>query len=118
MNGHKIIIEVPVIINIVADYLKRKSGEVICTKRKREFIKAKHIAMYCCREFTNLSYREIGEFFNNKDHATVLNACKSVHNQYDIYKDYRNEVNEIIEKLKSDKEDEFKKYRHYETENV
>lgn len=38
---------------------------------------ARQIAMYLCRERTNLSLK-IGQLFGNRDHTTVMYACKKI----------------------------------------
>jgi len=120
MNGNKIYLEAPVIINTVADYFKLPLENVICINRKREFIKAKHIAMYCCRKFTDMSFNKISEWFN-KDHATIIYAIHSVENQDEIYKAYHNELNQILKKLNMMANDDLEfseDYRNYETDNT
>lgn len=37
--------------------------------------------MYLSRELTNHSFPEIGVFFGNKDHSTVIHACKKVESE-------------------------------------
>jgi len=110
--------ETKLIINQVADYFNLLPENVICTKRKHEYIKAKHIAMYAFREFTDLSLREIGYNFNNKDHATVLHAIKSVNDQKDIYRNYRNDLEQIMYIIKNKVDFEFDKYRNYDTDKI
>jgi len=110
--------EPKLIINQVADYFNLPPENVICTKRKREYIKAKHIAMYALRKFTDFSLREIGYNFNNKDHSTVLHAIKSVNNQRDIYRDYRDDLNHIMYNIENKIDYEFDKYRNYDTDKI
>ena len=118
MNGNKVYLKTEEVINIVAGFYELPVENVICTKRKREWIKAKHIAMYFCRLFTPLSLAAIGERFNGKDHATVLHAIESVEGQKDIYRAYRTELNEILRRLKTREDLEFEKYKMYNTECV
>lgn len=118
MNGNKVYLEAPVIINTVANHFKLPPENVICTQRKREYIKAKYIAMYCFKQFTDFSLSRIGMHFNGKDHATVIYAIHSVENQADIYKDYRTELSAILCKLNLKVESEFDKYKNYETDNA
>ncbi len=40
---------------------------------------ARHIAMYLCRELTDLSLPKIGQLFGSRDHTTVLHAHRKVH---------------------------------------
>jgi chromosomal replication initiation ATPase DnaA len=89
--------------------------------RKRENIKAKHIAMFCLKKFTDMNFRQIGEIFNGEGtgkHADVYHAIKSVNNQTDVYPAYRMELNNIINALKTNCDIEYNKYNQYNTDNV
>ena len=48
------------------------------SKRKREFTYPRQIAMYLCREMTDLSLPKIGESFGGRDHTTVLHAYDKI----------------------------------------
>jgi chromosomal replication initiation ATPase DnaA len=39
---------------------------------------ARHFSMYLTRRHTKMSFSEIGRFMGNKNHATVLLACKKI----------------------------------------
>jgi len=47
-------------------------------KRERDLVTARHVAMYLCRELTDLPLRGIGKAFGGRDHATVVGACNAV----------------------------------------
>ena len=49
--------------------------------RQMEFVIARHVAMYLCRELTNSSLISIGKHFGNRDHSTVIHACKTIENK-------------------------------------
>ena len=49
--------------------------------RQVEFVIARHAAMYLCRELTNSSLISIGKHFGNRDHSTVIHACKAIENK-------------------------------------
>ena len=120
MKANRIYLKVPVIINLVADHLNVLPDEVISVRRNREFIKAKHIAMYFSHEFTPLSFAEIGLHFNGKDHSTISHAIKSVRNQKEIYTSYRNEIDQIEKELERHAvyDRDFVRYESYDTDNT
>lgn len=61
--------------------------EVIHTKsRKHEAVLARQISMYLAKQYTNLSNAKIGAQIGNKDHATVIHACKTIKNLRDTDK--------------------------------
>ena len=49
--------------------------------RQMEIVIARHVAMYLCRELTNSSLISIGKHFGNRDHSTVIHACKTIENK-------------------------------------
>ena len=52
--------------------------QLIGKSRTMEFVNARHIAMFLCRDMTKTSLNNIGAFFNNRDHSTVIHACKTI----------------------------------------
>ena len=106
------------IISITADYFRIPSELWLNCSRKREYIKCKHIAMYCFRQFTDLSFQDIGMICGGKDHATVMHAIKKINGFIDSYEADRKEMELILKKMKDKAEDNFKKYVTYNTENA
>ena len=66
--------------------------------RKRDVIYMRCIYYRLCRDLTYESLESIGKQVN-KDHATVLHACKTVNNLIDTDKQFRAFVNDIEKKL-------------------
>ena len=73
--------------------------------RKREIVQARQIAMFLSKKYTNFSYARIGELVGNKDHATVLHACKTVRDLIEIDVAFRSNVESIESTLKGGKQD-------------
>jgi chromosomal replication initiator protein len=90
------------IIRAVSAYYKISADDLSGSSRAQAIALARQVAMYICREQTNLSLPKIGQLFGNRDHTTVMYACKKVN---DLMKERRyvyNSVSEIITKIKSD----------------
>lgn len=47
-------------------------------QRERPTVEARRMAMYLCRKLTPHSFQKIGRRFGDKDHSTVLSACRRV----------------------------------------
>ncbi|NDV46783.1 chromosomal replication initiator protein DnaA [Paludibacter sp. 221] len=87
--------------DIVCEYFSL-SVEAISTKsRKREVVQARQIAMYLSKNHTKNSLASIGEAIGQRDHATVLHACKIVKDLMDTDKNFSLSVNEIEQKIKN-----------------
>lgn len=71
-----------------------KIADIESKKRNREFSHPRQIAMYLCRELTDLSLPKIGESFGGRDHTTVLHACDKIGKQVKLdptlFEDIRN----------------------------
>ena len=62
----------------VADYYKIKVADMHSKKRTRAIARPRQIAMWLAKELTSFSYPAIGDAFGNRDHTTVLHACRTV----------------------------------------
>ena len=48
------------------------------SKRSREAVLPRHIAMYLCRKKADMSFKQIGREFGGRNHTTVMTACEKV----------------------------------------
>ena len=53
-----------------------KSAELRGPGRRRVLVQARGLAMLLARQLANVSYQKIGEHFGNRDHSTVMHACR------------------------------------------
>jgi len=88
------------IIAKTAEYFGITMDEVTGTSRSRVYVTARQIAMYLCRQLTDLSLPKIGEHFGGKDHTTVMYAVKKVEDQIAQRRQMYNQVNEIHARIK------------------
>src|SRR5436189_1041510 len=62
----------------VAEYFKIKISDMHSKKRSRNLARPRQVAMALAKDLTQMSLPEIGEAFGNRDHTTVLHACRTV----------------------------------------
>lgn len=93
-------LSVDYISKVVCDYFNLPVNQLQTKTRKREIVQARQLAMYFSKNLTKASLASIGSQIGNKDHATVLHACKTVNNLIDTDKNFRHFVDEIERKLK------------------
>lgn len=84
----------------VCEYFSLSVDAISTKSRKREVVQARQIAMYLSKQMTKNSLSSIGFTIGQRDHATVLHACKIVTDLMEIDKNFRSSVKEIEEKLK------------------
>lgn len=85
---------------LVCDFFNIPSEVINSKTRKREIVQARQLAMYFAKKHTKASLATIGLHCGNKDHATVLHACRTVNNLIETDKQFRNYVEELDNKLK------------------
>lgn len=71
-------ITIEYIQKIVCDYMGQSLDAIQSRVRKREIVQTRQLIMYFSKKFTNSSLAIIGTKCGNKDHATVLHACKAI----------------------------------------
>lgn len=66
------------IIDCTAQYFSLTSEDLLSANRSRTVVGPRQIAMYLCRELTDLSLPQVGAAFGGRDHTTVMHANKKV----------------------------------------
>jgi chromosomal replication initiator protein len=89
------------IINTVASYYKITPDDLYGSSRIAAIALARQIAMYICREQTNLSLPKIGQLFGGRDHTTVMYANRKIAENMQERHYVYNQVTEIIDRVKS-----------------
>lgn len=92
-------VSIDFIQKVVCDYFDMPVELLKSRTRRREIVQARQLAMYFSKQFTKSSLATIGAQCGNKDHATVLHACKTVNNLSETDKRFKKYVEEIEKKL-------------------
>ena len=71
-------ITVELIQKAVADQFGLKVADLKSDKRLKNFVQARQIAIWLCRDMTKASYPDIGTRFGGKDHSTVIYSAKKI----------------------------------------
>ena len=75
--------------------------EDLCgSSRSRQLVIARQIAMYLCRELTELSLPKIGQAFGNRDHTTVMHADRKIRELMRERRAIYNQVTELTNRIK------------------
>lgn len=93
-------ISIDFIQKIVCDHFGISVDKISSKTRKREVVQARQLAMFFSKRLTKSSLAAIGLQCGNKDHATVLHACRTVNNLYDTDKQFKISVDELEKKIK------------------
>jgi chromosomal replication initiator protein len=80
--------------NIPVEQLKDKT-------RKKLIVTARKLSMYLAKQLSDKSLVNIGEYFGNRDHSTVIHAIKSIEEMLQKDDRFKNVVNDLTKKIKT-----------------
>ncbi|MDG2380752.1 MAG: DnaA/Hda family protein [Pirellulaceae bacterium] len=83
------------IIRATARHFGLKVTNVTGASRRKMDALARSVAMFLIRELTPLSYQQIGQLFQQRDHSTVMHACRKVQRMIDSDSTTRSAVHEL-----------------------
>ena len=92
-------ISVDYIQKVVCDYFDMPLDQLKSKTRKREIVQARQLAMFFSKQLTKNSLSSIGAQCGNKDHATVLHACRTINDLTETDKRFKTYVEDLRKKL-------------------
>ncbi|HZW77974.1 MAG TPA: chromosomal replication initiator protein DnaA [Flavobacteriaceae bacterium] len=87
---------------VVSDYFQMDVETLQSKTRKRHIVQARQLAMFFAKKYTKASLASIGSQIGQRDHATVLHACKTIDNLIETDKQFRQYVEDLKRKLSDD----------------
>jgi len=88
------------IMGQTASYFGLSIDDLCGTSRSRVLVTARQIAMYLCRELTELSLPKIGQQFGGRDHTTVMHAERKIRSLMAERRSIFNQVTELTNRIK------------------
>jgi chromosomal replication initiator protein len=89
------------IMGVTAEYFGVSLEDLCGSSRSRLLVNGRQIAMYLCRELTDLSLPRIGALFGNRDHTTVMHADRKIRKLMAERRAVYNQVTELTGRIKS-----------------
>lgn len=96
ISNTDVIINPEVIKKYVCKHFDIKISDIESAKRTRALAFPRQIAMYLCRDMTDLSLPKIGEAFGKRDHTTVMHGCEKITSEIKM----NESVKEVVEAIK------------------
>ncbi|WP_042408258.1 chromosomal replication initiator protein DnaA [Streptacidiphilus carbonis] len=90
-----------VIMQQTAAYFGLSVDDLCGSSRSRVLVTARQIAMYLCRELTDLSLPKIGAQFGGRDHTTVMHADRKIRTMMAERRSIYNQVTELTNRIKT-----------------
>jgi chromosomal replication initiator protein len=88
------------IMAATAEYFSVSIDDLCGSSRSRVLVNARQVAMYLCRELTDLSLPRIGQAFGNRDHTTVMHADRKIRQMMAERRSLYNQIAELTNKIK------------------
>jgi chromosomal replication initiator protein len=88
------------IMGQTAGYFGLTIDDLCSSSRSRVLVNARQIAMYLCRELTELSLPKIGQQFGGRDHTTVMHADRKIRQMMSERRSIYNQVTELTNRIK------------------
>ena len=99
-EGQENTITAAMIMSSVADYFAVSVDDLCGTSRTHVLVTARQMAMYLCRELTDLSLPKIGQAFGGRDHTTVMHADRKIRQLLGERRSVFNQMTELTNRIR------------------
>ena len=93
-------ITAPDIIRVVATHYGLKSSDLKQKSNAQTIAFPRQVAMYLCKELTELSYPEIGKHFSDKHHSTVMYSVQQIKRKLDADPQFGRTLDSLSKQLR------------------
>jgi len=83
----------------VCNYYNITKRQIESKSRTADIANARHIAIYLCRELLDMSFKQIGYEFGNRDHSTVMTSYDKITKLLNEKKVYKDAISDIKRRL-------------------
>ncbi len=94
-------ITIDIIQSVTADYFNIKTDDILSSKRSKNIVYPRQIAMYLCRKMLDTPLVKVGESFGGRDHTTVMHSCEKIAEDIKNKPEMQKIVTEIETKIKN-----------------
>jgi chromosomal replication initiator protein len=98
-SSDKTVVTPELVMKVVAERFQLTPTDLMGRKRDRATALARQVAMHLLKEAGNCSLAQIGLEFGNRDHTTVIHACRKIANDMDNDPYLRRQVLDIQKRL-------------------
>lgn len=85
---------------VTAKHFNKKIEDLKGSSREKTINQARQVAIYLCRELTELSFPKIAEQFGGRDHSTIMHAYERIKTRRKAEFELDQAVQELVEKLR------------------
>ncbi|WP_326567377.1 chromosomal replication initiator protein DnaA [Amycolatopsis rhabdoformis] len=99
-DSHAPEITAPTIMGVTAEFFDVTLDDLCGPGKTKALATARQIAMYLCRELTDMSLPKIGQTFGGRDHTTVMHADKKIRKEMAERRRIYDQVQELTSRIK------------------
>ncbi|MEA4944442.1 MAG: chromosomal replication initiator protein DnaA [Propionicimonas sp.] len=101
-EGAEATITATMIMNAVASYFDVSVDDLSGQSRTHVLVTARQMAMYLCRELTDLSLPQIGKAFGGRDHTTVMHGVRKMSQLLAERRSVFNQITELTNRIRQE----------------
>ena len=87
------------IIEVVSEHFQISLDQMISKNRSNEIARPRQIAMYLCKNMTDIPLDSIGQLLGGRDHSTIIHGIKKIADEYESNENTRNLIETIKKKI-------------------
>jgi chromosomal replication initiator protein len=99
-DSHAPEITAPTIMGVTSEFFDVTLDDLCGPGKTKALATARQIAMYLCRELTDMSLPKIGQTFGGRDHTTVMHADKKIRKEMAERRRIYDQVQELTSRIK------------------
>ncbi len=84
------------VLDIVSAYYHITTSDLLSNKRTKQYVYPRQVSMYILKEVYDLTYKKIGQIFNDKDHSTVIYSIEQIANDMQTDKDKKTDIEKLL----------------------
>lgn len=89
------------IVRVICDFYNVDEDALMGTRRTKDVVFPRQVAMFLVREMTGLSYTKIAEFFKKKDHTTIMHAAQKVGDDMRTDANVKKDIDDLTARLRN-----------------
>src|SRR5574344_1451070 len=87
------------ILNVVASYYNLSVSQITGKIKTGQIVNARHISIYLIRNLLDVSLKQIGEIFSNRDHTTIMHSIEKVEQMLKDDKETKTVIDELKKRI-------------------
>lgn len=92
-------VTIELIQEMVCRYYKVSKEDLLGKSRSRDIVVPRQVAIYLCKELTDTSLQQIGNYFGGKDHTTIMHAFNKIRDNRPKKEDLDKSIIELISQI-------------------